>query len=149
MGTARAQEGPLGGGDRGGAHQHRKPMQKQAAPAEALEQAFKISEHSGRLNTTKGGPAKLEVNSASWAMQDGVLGTWAVLCTKEDLEKCTGALAAAENAVHRITVWRGEARAYLYQIWTEGPLDCRGYLDPASVFQGPRSVKMRGDPEDR
>ncbi|KAJ1143299.1 hypothetical protein NDU88_009609 [Pleurodeles waltl] len=83
-------------------------MQKQAAPAEAPEQAFRRSEHGSRLSTTKEGPTKSEVNSASWAMQDGVLGTWAVLCTKEVLQKCTEALAAAVHAVHRITVWRGE-----------------------------------------
>ncbi|KAJ1152915.1 hypothetical protein NDU88_005689 [Pleurodeles waltl] len=99
-------------------------MQKQAASTEVLEQAFKKSEHGGHLNTTKKGPTKSVVNSASSAMQDGVLGTWTVLCTKESVQKCTEALAAEDHAVHRITIWRGEARTYLHQIWTERPLDC-------------------------
>ncbi|KAJ1165024.1 hypothetical protein NDU88_005454 [Pleurodeles waltl] len=40
-------------------------------------------------------------------MEDGVLGTWARLCMKEVLQKCTEARAAAVHAVYRITVWRG------------------------------------------
>ncbi|KAJ1089161.1 hypothetical protein NDU88_002312 [Pleurodeles waltl] len=115
------------------------PPQKQVAPAEVPEQALRRSEDSGRLRVTKEGPTKSESNSASWAMQNGVLGTQARLCTKKSLEKCTEAREAADHAVHRITVWRGEARTYLHQIWTEGPLDCGRHLDPAPVFQGPHS----------
>ncbi|KAJ1148217.1 hypothetical protein NDU88_001054 [Pleurodeles waltl] len=77
----RTRRSRLGRGDRGGTQQHREATQKQAA--EALEQAFKKSEHDGRLSNTKEGPMKPEVNSASWAVQDGVLGTWAVLRTKD------------------------------------------------------------------
>ncbi|KAJ1195449.1 hypothetical protein NDU88_004729 [Pleurodeles waltl] len=61
----RTRRSPLGRGDRGGTQHHREPTQKQAAPAEALEQAFKKSEHVGRLNTTKEGPTKPVVDSAS------------------------------------------------------------------------------------
>ncbi|KAJ1214569.1 hypothetical protein NDU88_002187 [Pleurodeles waltl] len=130
---------PLGGGDRGGAQQLREPPQKQAAPTEVPEQALKRSEDIGRLRVTKEGPTMSESNSASWALQDGVLGTQASLCAKESLEKCIEARAAADHALHRITVRHEEARTYLYQIWTEGPLDCGRHLDPAPVFQGPRS----------
>ncbi|KAJ1091938.1 hypothetical protein NDU88_005052 [Pleurodeles waltl] len=77
-------------------------------------------------------------------MQDGVLGTWAMLYTKDSLQKCTEALAATVHAVHRITVYRGEARTYLYEIWTEGPLDYRGHFDTAPLFQGPRSKRRPG-----
>ncbi|KAJ1215896.1 hypothetical protein NDU88_003503 [Pleurodeles waltl] len=90
------------------------------------------------------GPTTSESNSASWAMQVRVLGTWARLCMKEVLQKCTEGRAAAVQALHRITIWCGEARTYLHQISTEGLLDCRGYLDPAPVFQGPRSSRCVG-----
>ncbi|KAJ1212474.1 hypothetical protein NDU88_000133 [Pleurodeles waltl] len=53
-------------------------------------------------------------------MQDGVLGTWTRLHTKEVLEKCIEARAATDHAVQGITIWRGEARTYLHQILTEG-----------------------------
>ncbi|KAJ1115786.1 hypothetical protein NDU88_004008 [Pleurodeles waltl] len=144
QGPGRTRRLPLGGGDRGVAQQHEEPTQKQAPPAEAPKQAFRRSEHDGRLSTKKGNPTKSESNSPNWEMQDGVLGTWARLCTKEVLQKCQEALGAAVYAVQKITVWRGEARTYLHQIWTEGPLDCRGHLDPAPVFQGPRSSRGEG-----
>ncbi|KAJ1172095.1 hypothetical protein NDU88_003947 [Pleurodeles waltl] len=129
---------PLGGGDRRGAQKLREPPQKRAAPAEVPEQALRRSEDSGQLRVTKEDPTMPESNSVSWAMQDGVLGTQARLCTQEVLEKCPEAGAAAKNAVHRFAVWREETRTYLHQIWTEGPLDCGRHLDPVPVFQGPR-----------
>ncbi|KAJ1156953.1 hypothetical protein NDU88_009669 [Pleurodeles waltl] len=130
---------PLGGGDRGSTQQLREPPQKQAAPAKVLEQALGGSEDSSRLRVTKEGPTTSESNSASWAMQDGMLGTQARLCTKEVLEKCTEAGAAANHAVHWFAVWRGEAKTYIHRIWTEVPLNCGRHLDPTPVFQGPRS----------
>ncbi|KAJ1094326.1 hypothetical protein NDU88_007404 [Pleurodeles waltl] len=88
---------PLGG-DSGGAQQLTEPPQKQAAPAEVPEQALRRSVNS---ESQKEGPTTSDFNSASWAMQDGVLGTQARLCTKESFEKCSEARAAAYHAVDR------------------------------------------------
>ncbi|KAJ1100230.1 hypothetical protein NDU88_005317, partial [Pleurodeles waltl] len=69
------------------------------------EQALRRSVNS---ESQKEGPTTSDFNSASWAIQDRVLGTQARLCTKESLEKCTEAGAAASHAVQRFAVWRGE-----------------------------------------
>ncbi|KAJ1183136.1 hypothetical protein NDU88_008306 [Pleurodeles waltl] len=90
---------PLGGGYRGGAQQLEEPSQKQAAPAEVPEQALGRKVNRSLPEVTKGSPTTPEDNSEGCALQEGVSGTQAWLCTKEILEECTGAGAAANHAV--------------------------------------------------
>ncbi|KAJ1150290.1 hypothetical protein NDU88_003085 [Pleurodeles waltl] len=90
---------PLGGEDRGGAQQVREPSQKQAAPAEVLEQTLGRGMNRSPPEDTKGSPTTPEDNSEGCALQVRVSGTQAWLCTKEILEECTGAGAAANHAV--------------------------------------------------
>ncbi|KAJ1178879.1 hypothetical protein NDU88_004121 [Pleurodeles waltl] len=90
---------PLGRGDRGGAQQCRELSQKQAAPTEVPEQALRRKVNGSPPEVTKGSPMMPEDNSEGCALQEGVSGTQAWLCTKEILEKCTGAGAAANHAV--------------------------------------------------
>ncbi|KAJ1118507.1 hypothetical protein NDU88_006698 [Pleurodeles waltl] len=89
---------PLGGGDIGSAQQVREPSQKQAAPAEVPEQALGRRVNWSPPEVTKGSPTTPEDNSEGCALQEGVSGTQAWLCTKEILEECTGAGAAANHA---------------------------------------------------
>ncbi|KAJ1126246.1 hypothetical protein NDU88_004654 [Pleurodeles waltl] len=90
---------PLRGGDRGGAQQLREPSQKQAAPAKVPEQALGRKVNRSPREVTKGSPTTPEDNSEGCALQEGVPGTKACPCTKEILEECTGARAAANHAV--------------------------------------------------
>ncbi|KAJ1167295.1 hypothetical protein NDU88_007687 [Pleurodeles waltl] len=73
--------------------------QKQAAPAEVPEQALRRRVNQSSPEVTKEGPTMPEDNSGGRALQVRVLGTQAWLCTKEILEECTGAGAAANHAV--------------------------------------------------
>ncbi|KAJ1146755.1 hypothetical protein NDU88_013015 [Pleurodeles waltl] len=72
-------------------------------------------------------------------MQVRVPGTQAWLCTKDFRRKCTGAGEVAKVAKINNAVWRGEARTYLHQTWTEESLDRGGHLDSLAGFKGPRS----------
>ncbi|KAJ1125688.1 hypothetical protein NDU88_004111 [Pleurodeles waltl] len=79
---------PPGREDRGGAQQRRKPSQKQAAHAEVPEQALRRKVNRSPPEVTKGSPLTPEDNSEGCALQEGVSGTQAWLCTKEILEEC-------------------------------------------------------------
>ncbi|KAJ1212799.1 hypothetical protein NDU88_000443 [Pleurodeles waltl] len=72
------------------------------------------------------------------AMQVRVPWTQAWLSTKDFRRKCTDAGVAAKDAVPSNAVWRGEARTYLHQTWTEESLDCGSHLDRVAGFKGPR-----------
>ncbi|KAJ1125779.1 hypothetical protein NDU88_004201 [Pleurodeles waltl] len=76
-------------------------------------------------------------------MQVRVPWTQAGLCTKDFRRKCTEAGVAAEVAVSNNAVWRGEARTYLHQTWTEESLDCGSHLDRVAGFKGDDSVDPR------
>ncbi|KAJ1081522.1 hypothetical protein NDU88_001704 [Pleurodeles waltl] len=80
-----------------------------------------------------------ETNLESRAMQVRVPRTQAWLCTKDLHRKCTEAGVAAKVAVPSNAIWRGEARTYLHQTWTEESLDCGSHLDTVVGFKGPRS----------
>ncbi|KAJ1113635.1 hypothetical protein NDU88_001877 [Pleurodeles waltl] len=84
-------------------------------------------------------PTSPEDYLESRAMQVRVPWTQAWLCTKDFRRKCTGAGVAAKDAVPSNAVWRGEARTYLHQTWTEESLDCGSHLDRVAGFKGPRS----------
>ncbi|KAJ1143250.1 hypothetical protein NDU88_009561 [Pleurodeles waltl] len=81
-------------------------------------------------------------------MQVRVPWTQAWLCTKDFCRKCTGAGVAAKVAVPSNAVYRGEARTYLHQTWTEESLDCGG-LGQSCWIRGTSLVVLRGDPRDR
>ncbi|KAJ1098180.1 hypothetical protein NDU88_003296 [Pleurodeles waltl] len=72
--------------------QDKEPTQKQAAPAEVPEQALRRRVNRSSPEVTKEGPTTPEDNSGGRALQVRV-------CTKEILEECTGAGAAANHAV--------------------------------------------------
>ncbi|KAJ1159033.1 hypothetical protein NDU88_011703 [Pleurodeles waltl] len=72
-------------------------------------------------------------------MQVRVPGTPASGCTKDFCRKCTGAGEVAKVVKTNNAVWRGEARTYLHQTWTEESLDRVGLLDSLAGFVGPRS----------
>ncbi|KAJ1166274.1 hypothetical protein NDU88_006682 [Pleurodeles waltl] len=130
---------PIASGDRGGTQQDKEPSQKQAAPAEVPEQALQSGVKQCSPKVAQESPTPPEDNSGGRAMQVRVLWTQAWLYTKEILEKCTGAGVAAKDAVPSNAVWRGEARTYLHQTWTEESLDCGSHLDRVAGFKGPRS----------
>ncbi|KAJ1128922.1 hypothetical protein NDU88_007294 [Pleurodeles waltl] len=90
---------PIALGDRGGIQQDKEPTQKQAAPKEVPEQALRRRVNRSSLEVTKEGPTTPEENSGGCAMQVRVSGTQAWLCTKEILEECLGAGAAANHVV--------------------------------------------------
>ncbi|KAJ1138152.1 hypothetical protein NDU88_004543 [Pleurodeles waltl] len=90
---------PIAWGDRGGVQQDKEPTQKQAAPAEVPEQTLRRRVNRSSPEVTKEGPSTPEDNSGGRALQVRVSGTQAWLCTKEILEECTGAGAAANHAV--------------------------------------------------
>ncbi|KAJ1159039.1 hypothetical protein NDU88_011709 [Pleurodeles waltl] len=75
-------------------------------------------------------------------MQVRVPGTPASGCTKDFRRKCTGAGEVAKVTKTNNAVWRGEARTYLHQTWTEESLDRGGHLDSLAGFVGPRSSSM-------
>ncbi|KAJ1125014.1 hypothetical protein NDU88_003454 [Pleurodeles waltl] len=83
-------------------------------------------------------PTSPENNLGGRAMQVRVPWTQAGLCTKDFRRKCTEAGVAAKVAVSNNAVWRGEARSYLHQTWTEESLDCGSHLDRVAGFKGPR-----------
>ncbi|KAJ1131083.1 hypothetical protein NDU88_009426, partial [Pleurodeles waltl] len=61
------------------------------------EQALGRKVNQSPCEVTKGSPTTPEDNSEGCALQDRVSGTQARLCTKEILEECTGAGAAANH----------------------------------------------------
>ncbi|KAJ1111734.1 hypothetical protein NDU88_000009 [Pleurodeles waltl] len=85
-------------------------------------------------------PTSPETNLESRAMQVRVPWTQAWLCTKDFRRKCTEAGVVAKDVVFNNAIWRGEARTYLYQTWTEESLDCGSHLDRVAGFEGPRSL---------
>ncbi|KAJ1091030.1 hypothetical protein NDU88_004158 [Pleurodeles waltl] len=119
--------------------QDKEPSQNQAAPAEVPEQALRSGVKRCSPEVAQESPTPPEDNSGGRAMQLRVPWTQAWLCPKEILEKCTGAGVAAKHAVPSNAVWRGDARTYLHQTWTEESLDCGSHLDRVAEFKGPRS----------
>ncbi|KAJ1140620.1 hypothetical protein NDU88_006969 [Pleurodeles waltl] len=83
----------------GGVQQDKEPSQKQAAPKEVPEQALRRGVNRSSPEVTKEDPTMPEDNSGGCALQVRESGTQAWLCTKEILEECTGAGAAAHHAV--------------------------------------------------
>ncbi|KAJ1159377.1 hypothetical protein NDU88_012044 [Pleurodeles waltl] len=130
---------PIASGDRGGVEQIKEPSQKQAAPAEVLEPALRRRVKRCSPEVAQRSPTPPEDNLESRAMQVRVPWTQAWLCTKDFHRKCTEARVAAKVAVPSNAVWRGEARTYLHQTWTEESLDCGSHLDTVAGFKGPRS----------
>ncbi|KAJ1125786.1 hypothetical protein NDU88_004208 [Pleurodeles waltl] len=121
------------------AQQDKEPSQKQAAPAEVPEQALRSGVKRCSPEVAQESPTPPDDNSGGRAMQVRVPGTQAWPCTKEILGECTGAGVAAKHVVPSNAVWRGEARTYLHQTWTEESLDCESHLDRVAEFKGPRS----------
>ncbi|KAJ1159395.1 hypothetical protein NDU88_012062 [Pleurodeles waltl] len=130
---------PITSGDRGDIEQDKKPSQQQAAPAEVLEQALQRGVKQCSPEVAQRSPTSPEGHLESRAMQVRVPWTQAWLCTKDFRWKCTEAGVAAKVAVPSNAVWRGEARTYLHQTWTEESLDCGSHLDRVAGFKGPRS----------
>ncbi|KAJ1177103.1 hypothetical protein NDU88_002365 [Pleurodeles waltl] len=130
---------PISSGDRGDTEQDKEPSQKQAAPAEVPEQALQRRVKWCSPEVAQRSPTSPETNLESRAMQVRVPWTQAWLCTKDFRRKCTEAGVVAKVAVSNNAVWRGEARTYLHQTWTEESLDGGGHLDSVAGFEGPRS----------
>ncbi|KAJ1128918.1 hypothetical protein NDU88_007290 [Pleurodeles waltl] len=131
---------PIASGDRGSTQQDKEPAQKQAAPAEVPEQALQRGMKWCSPEVAQRSPTPPEDNLESRAMQVRVPWTQAGLCTKDFRRKCTEAGVAAKVAVPSNAVWRGEARTYLHQTWTEESLDYGSHLDRVAGFKGPRSL---------
>ncbi|KAJ1196114.1 hypothetical protein NDU88_005374 [Pleurodeles waltl] len=85
-------------------------------------------------------PTSSETNLESREMQVRVPWNQAWLCTKDFRRKCKEAGVFAKDAVSNNAVWRGKARTYLHQTWTEESLDCGSHLDRDAGFEGPRSL---------
>ncbi|KAJ1212549.1 hypothetical protein NDU88_000204 [Pleurodeles waltl] len=115
---------PSASGDRQSVEQDKEPSQKQAAPVEVPEQALQRGVKWCSPEVAQRSPTPPEDNLESRAMQVRVPGTQAWRCTKDLRRKCTGAGVVAKDAVPSNAVWRGEARTYLHQTWTEESLDC-------------------------
>ncbi|KAJ1081520.1 hypothetical protein NDU88_001702 [Pleurodeles waltl] len=130
---------PIVSGDRGGVKQDKEPSQKQAAPAEVPEQALRRRVKRCSPEVAQRSPTSPETKLESRAMQVRVAWTQAWLCTKDFRRKYTEAGVAAKVAVPSNAVWRGKARTYLHQTWTEESLDCGSHLDTVAGFKGPRS----------
>ncbi|KAJ1111730.1 hypothetical protein NDU88_000005 [Pleurodeles waltl] len=130
---------PIASGDRGGGEQDKEPSQKQAPHVEVLEQALRRRVKRCSPEVAQRSPTPPEDNLESRAMQVRVPWTQAWLCTKDFRRKCTEAGVAAKDAVPSNAVWRGEARTYLHQTWTEESLDCGNHLDRVAGIKGPRS----------
>ncbi|KAJ1134271.1 hypothetical protein NDU88_000724 [Pleurodeles waltl] len=130
---------PIASGDRGDVEQDKDPSQQQVAPAEVQETGTTRMRETVLAEVAQRSPTSPETNLESRAMQVRVPWTQAWLCTKDFRRKCTEAGVAAKVAVPSNVVWRGEARTYLHQTWTEESLDCGSHLDRVAGFKGPRS----------
>ncbi|KAJ1178901.1 hypothetical protein NDU88_004142 [Pleurodeles waltl] len=130
---------PIASGDRRGVEQDKESSQIQATPAEVPEQALRRRVKRCSPEVAQRSPTPPETNLESRAMQVIVPWTQAWLCTKDFCRKCTEAGVAAKDAVPSNAVWRGEARTYLHQTWTEESLDSGSHLDRDAGFKGPRS----------
>ncbi|KAJ1196307.1 hypothetical protein NDU88_000178 [Pleurodeles waltl] len=123
-----------------GRPQDKEPSKKQAAPREVPEQALRRGVKRCSPEVAQESPTPPEDNLGGRAMQVRVPWTQAWLWTKDFRRKCTEAGVAAKDAVPSNAVWRGEARTYLHQTWTEESLDCGSHLDRVAGFKGPRSL---------
>ncbi|KAJ1159533.1 hypothetical protein NDU88_000040 [Pleurodeles waltl] len=130
---------PIASGGRGGVEQEKEPSQKQAAYAEVLEHALRRRVKWCSPKVAQRSPTPPEDNLESRAMQVRVPWNQAWLCTKDFHRKCREAGVAAKDVVPSNAVWRGEARTYLHQTWTEESLDCGSHLDRVAGIKGPRS----------
>ncbi|KAJ1153772.1 hypothetical protein NDU88_006530 [Pleurodeles waltl] len=130
---------PIASEDRGRVEQDKVPSQKQAEPAEVPQQALRRGVKWCSPEVAQRSPTSPEGHLESRAMQVRVPWTQAWLCTKDFHRKCTEARAAAKVMVPSNAVWRGEARTYLHQTWTEESLDCGSHLNTVVGFKGPRS----------
>ncbi|KAJ1111767.1 hypothetical protein NDU88_000042 [Pleurodeles waltl] len=130
---------PIASGDRGGVGKDKEPSQQQVAPAEVPETGTTRMREMVLAEVAQRSPTSPETNLESRAMLVRVPWTQAWLCTKDFRRKCTEAGVAAKVVVPSNAVWRGEARTYLHQTWTEESLDCVSHLDKVAGFKGPRS----------
>ncbi|KAJ1162762.1 hypothetical protein NDU88_003227 [Pleurodeles waltl] len=126
---------PIASGDRGGAQQDKEAG---STRRNAGTGTTKRSETVLTRSCTKESHAA-GVNLGGGAMQVRVPWTQAWLCTKDFRQKCTEAGVAAKVAVPSNAVWRGKARTYLHQTWTEESLDYGSHLERVAGFKGPRS----------
>ncbi|KAJ1110468.1 hypothetical protein NDU88_007819 [Pleurodeles waltl] len=101
---------PIARGDRGGVQQDEEPSQKQAAPRELPEQALRRGVKWCSPEVAQESPTPPEDNSGGRTMQVRVPWIQAWLCTKEILEKCTGAGVPEKDVVPCNAVWRGEGK---------------------------------------
>ncbi|KAJ1205178.1 hypothetical protein NDU88_000613 [Pleurodeles waltl] len=121
------------------AQQDKESSQKQAASTEVPEQELRRGVKWCSPEVAQRSPTPPEDNLGGHAMQVRVPWTQGWLCTKDFHRKRTEAGVAAKEAVPSNAVWRGEARTYLHQSWTEESLDCESHLDRVAEFKGPRS----------
>ncbi|KAJ1124990.1 hypothetical protein NDU88_003430 [Pleurodeles waltl] len=126
-------------GDRRSIEQDKEPSQNQTAPTEVPEQAIRSGVKRCSPEVAQRSPTSPEDNLGGRAMQVRVPWTQAGLCTKDFRRKCREAGEAAKVVVPSNAVWRGEARTYLHQTWTEESLDCGSHLDRVAGFKGPGS----------
>ncbi|KAJ1195873.1 hypothetical protein NDU88_005140 [Pleurodeles waltl] len=129
----------IASGEREDVEQEKEPCQQQVAPGEVPETGTTRMHETVLAEVAQRSPTSPETNLESRAMQVRVPWTQAWLCTKDFRRKCTKAGVFAKDAVSNNAVWRGEARTYLHQTWTEESLDCGSHLDSVAGFNGPRS----------
>ncbi|KAJ1167820.1 hypothetical protein NDU88_008208 [Pleurodeles waltl] len=141
--AAVAQEGPgcrqLRQGTEVASSKTRSPLSSRQHPEKCQKQTLRGCVKRCSPEVSQRSPTSPETNLESRAMQVRVLWTQAWLCTKDFRRKCTEAGVAAKVAVPSNAVWRGEARTYLHQTWTEESLDSGSHLDTVAGFKGPRS----------
>ncbi|KAJ1183186.1 hypothetical protein NDU88_000011 [Pleurodeles waltl] len=130
---------PIASGDRRGVDQDKEPSHKQTAPVEVPENTLRRRVKQCSPEVAQRSPTSPETNLESRAMQVRVPWTQAWLCTKDFHRKGTEAGVAAKVTDPSNAVWRGEARTYLHQSWTEESLDCGSHLDRVAGIKGPRS----------
>ncbi|KAJ1084831.1 hypothetical protein NDU88_004977 [Pleurodeles waltl] len=137
------QEGPgcrqLRQGTEGASSKTRSPLSSRQHPQKCQKQALRGRMKQCSPKVAQRSPTSPENNLGGRAMQVRVPWIQAGLCTKDFRRKCTEAGVAAKVAVPSNAVWRGEARTYLHQTWTEESLDCGSHLDRVAGFKGPRS----------
>ncbi|KAJ1168037.1 hypothetical protein NDU88_008419 [Pleurodeles waltl] len=131
---------PIASGDREGVEQDKEPSKQQAAPDEVPETGTTRMRERCSPEVAQRSPTSPENNLGGRAMQVRVPWTQAGLCTKDFRRKCTEAGVAAKVTVPSNADWRGEARTYLHQTWTEESLVCGSHLDRVAGFKGPRSL---------
>ncbi|KAJ1166240.1 hypothetical protein NDU88_006648 [Pleurodeles waltl] len=126
-------------GTEGASRKTRSPLSSRQHPQKCQKKALRGCVKRCSPKVAQRSPTSLENNLGDRAMQVRVPWTQAGLCTKDFRRKCMEAGVAAKVAVPSNAVWRGEARTYFHQTWTEESLDCGSHLDRVAGFKGPRS----------